>query len=49
MPVPVSSEVAREMFEDAPPGSPELDKATQAWANALAREYLMQPSDEDDE
>lgn len=45
---PVSCEVAREMFEAAPPGSPELDVATKAWADAIVRELVV-ISDEDDE
>jgi hypothetical protein len=49
MSVPVSSEVAREMFEAAPPGSPELDVATKAWADAIVRELIVIPNSEDDE
>lgn len=41
--VSVSREVARQMFEDASLGSPELDVATKAWADALVRDLASLP------
>lgn len=40
--IPISYEVAKQMFDDAPPGTLELDEATQLCIDAIVRERLRE-------